>query len=152
MSHTSVGIIISVLAFIGNSLQIYVDYIGKVEIPESLSVWYYHFKNYNHVWLGIVLFLLMRSLYGALIIGQHNGMSRLLDVCDKYSYYIYLVHQFIILGPFSLMQITKYIGLNILIITVLTLIMALIVRFLEDTILKSFAKLRGLYCNENDAK
>ena len=63
------------------------------------------------MWLGVFLFLLGMILFRKVRFGRE-----VLDISDQYSYEIYLVHQFFILGPMSLMTVTKLTFLNILII------------------------------------
>ena len=80
------------------------------------------------VTLGIFIFLSLIMLFSKINLERITG---LLEISDKYSYEMYLTHHLIILGPFSLMTITPYIGLNICFILIRTCIMAYIVKLLE---------------------
>lgn len=62
---------------------------------------YLLFCNFSHVFLAMFLFLLLKLLFS--FISYSNPLKKALNNTDKYSYEIYLVHHFIILGPFSLL-------------------------------------------------
>lgn len=55
---------------------------------------------------------------------------------DKYAYDIDLVHQFVILGPFSLMALTRYVGVNIVLILALIVLSAVMVHSVATFIRK----------------
>ena len=80
-----------------NAAQIYFDYIKHPVLSGGLLSVYELWSRYNHVWLGVFLFLLLKKLFA----GAGKG-EKLLNLLDAYSYETYLVHQFFILGPFSL--------------------------------------------------
>ena len=61
-------------------------------------------------------------------------LHMVLDITDDYSYEGYLVHQFFILGPFSLMVLTKWRVINIFIILVSIIVCAFIVKMIERSI------------------
>ena len=90
--------IIYVLALF-NLPQIYLQYFTDHVFTGTLeSVWNL-FCNFNHVWLGLVIFIIVHDIFSKNVI-KGNWIIRILDVSDKYSYDGYLVHQFLILGPF----------------------------------------------------
>lgn len=125
-----VFILICVLTIICNSFQVYFTYIARV--PISIV-----FCDYSHVLLGVFLFLLMKNVFDRMNL---LGVKKLLDTTDKYSYEAYLVHQFFILGPFSLMKLTSQILLNILIIVVAILVFAILVKNMADVFEQVFFK------------
>lgn len=59
-------------------------------------------NQYAHVALGISLFIMLRKLFRVI---ANNKKSILLDWNEKNSYFIYLIHQVFILGPFSLLVV-----------------------------------------------
>ncbi len=61
-----------------------------------------YFKNYGHVFLGIAIVLLIRSLYKK--IDCINANHRILDWSDKYSYDVYLVHHLFIQSSFGVVE------------------------------------------------
>lgn len=64
-----------------------------------------------------------------------DGIKRVLDITDKYSYGVYLVHQFLILGPISLMGLMLLLPLNILIILLGIMLMTGAVNIVEKFII-----------------
>ena len=117
-----------------NIIQIYVDYIGRIELLGILGKVYSVLKVYNHVWLGVFLFLMLKMIFDRFEFSQN--MRRVFDITDKYSYEIYLVHLVFILGPFSLMALTPYVGINILIIIICIGISAWILKQVEMRVIK----------------
>ena len=113
-----------ILAILGNGIQCYIDYYKKIEFTETFGMLYGYFQNYNHVWRGIFLFLSLKAMLDKGI----RKKNVILDITDKYSYEVYLVHQFFILGPFSLMEVTSIVGVNILIIILLIVSFAWILK------------------------
>lgn len=64
-------------------------------------------------------------------------MRRALDISDKYSYETYLVHQFLILGPFTLMALISNLTLNIFITFIGIGVLAWLVKRIEMVIMKA---------------
>ena len=95
-----------ILALIENGIQIIFDYVRQLGFSGSIGKAYSYFCNYNHVCLGVFLFLLMKTVFDKMPIVNHSRTIGFLNISDKYSYEAYLVHQFLILGPMSLMTIT----------------------------------------------
>lgn len=124
------------LAIIGNGIQVYFDYVRHIVFSGYIGIAYKYFQNYNHVWLGIFLFLLIKAAFDRIDFSKHENLVRLLNITDKYSYETYLVHQFLILGPFSLMTLTPVVSLNIIIILLGIGVMAWLLRILETPIIK----------------
>lgn len=72
--------------------------------------------RYSHLLLGAAIFIIMRKL---ILVKNYN---RLLRFSDTVSYHIYLVHQFFILTPFSVLTFTNLTILNILLVYVFSLV------------------------------
>ena len=125
-----------------NIIQIYIDYLGKVELHGILGKVYSVIKLYNHVWLGVFLFLALKTIFGRLEFSQNT--RRVLDITDKYSYETYLVHLILILGPFSLMALTPYLVLNIFIIIICIGVFAWILKQAETRVLKAIPQLNSV--------
>lgn len=98
-----------------NLLQIYIDYGLHLQVTGIIGKVYVYWKNFNHVWMGTFLFCLMKCLFDR--IRFSTNMKKILDISDSCSYEVYLVHQFIILGPFSLLGIFSSLWIVNLIIT-----------------------------------
>lgn len=107
-----------------------------VSLPGFMMTYYDVIVNYGHVLLGIVLFFLLYKLFNAIKVKQ----NLLLVLSDKYSYFIYLVHQIFILGSFSLLNVTEYLSLNILIIFVATIIWTALLKIIYDSLVMLFSK------------
>ena len=120
------ALIFGAIAAIGNCIQIYCSYIAHKNFTG-----YQIFCNYNHMMLGVFLFLAMKLLFDRVNLERIEGF---LSFTDKYSYEMYLVHHLIILGPFSLMALTSVTSLNIMIILVLTVLLAWFLKLLSDRI------------------
>lgn len=73
-----------------------------------------------------------------------NNIPSVVELFDKYSFHIFIVHYFFVIGPFSLAHITPYIIVNILIIISATFVATLLFvklnnlanRFVFDKLLK----------------
>ncbi len=90
--------------------------------------------NYGHVLLGSVLFVMIYEFLNKIDIKE----NKLLLFSDNYSYYIYLVHQIFILNSFSVLFLSKYLFLNLILIIVLSIIFAIILKNMCDVLLKFF--------------
>lgn len=86
--------------------------------------------DFNHVLLGVTLFLIIKKVY-IRFLRENACLGSILNVTDKYSYKGYLVHQFLILGPMSMIQLTGNLYVNIVIIL---LVIFLICVLLKKTI------------------
>lgn len=114
--RSAIIIAFAMFAILGNGVQIYLSHFLKMSFEGIYNDLFYIFKNYNHAFLGIFLFLLMEQVFKDYQFRERS--RRTLEITDKYSYEIYLVHQFFILGPLSLMELTPFSILNIVIILV----------------------------------
>lgn len=122
----------SFFAIIGNGLQIYFTYFRMIIIPQEFFELYRVFRYCNHVTLGIILFIVLKLLFDK--VQFRPKMLAFLDKADNYSYEVYLVHQFLILGPFSLMEITGFLPINLIIIILLTVALAFLLKLIDSHI------------------
>ncbi len=97
--------ITAAVAFVLNFIQILLEYILKSDFKGLTLI-----TNYAHIALGALLFFVMKSLFSGI------GESKILKLSDAFSYEVYLVHHFFILGPLSLMAVTDFVPLNTLIV------------------------------------
>lgn len=131
----NLSLLIVVGAIISNSIQIIQDYVLKLELNGIIASLYGRFCNYAHVLLGVALFIVLKFVFSIVFkTGYPNAIKKICFYSNKYSYDIYLVHFFVILGPFSLMEFTKSIGLNITLIMVIILVGAVVVNFVSSQI------------------
>ena len=119
-----------------NLLQVANNY--SCHIVDINNPIYMTWSDFNHVWLGLLLFLVIRLCFSRIRMNNNRIVLAILDFSDKYSYECFLVHQFMILGPLSLMEITGIYGLNIVIVILLIVVFAVIVKAIENLILRVF--------------
>lgn len=143
--YNAICLIIIAIAVVSNTAQILLDYVIKFEFNEVHYVYYKKMCNYAHVALGTALFLLLKKLFAVIFKnGYPTPIQKFCSISDRYSYDVYLVHHFIILGPLTLMTLTKIPILNIVIILVLIVLLAVIVNLISAFIknkLKKFTEL-----------
>ena len=113
-------------ALMGNSIQIYFEYVRKISFTGKGVVY-----DYNHVLLGISLFLLLKIFLEKKNFQKYKS---LLMVSDKYSYEVYCVHQLIILGPFSLLMVTDKIAINMVLVFGVTALLSKLLKNAEEYI------------------
>lgn len=123
-----------IIALLGNDIQIYVHYLNDFELSGNLATVYSIFRNYNHCWLGVFLFLLMKLLFDKINFVNYSKIIKLLDITDSYNYEIYLVHQFLILGPFSKMAITSAPFVNGVLAMIGIILLSAILKCIENRI------------------
>lgn len=88
---------------------------------------YSYFSIWLHWVLGLFLFaLLFRILPQAIKAEKKNATIMHLD---KISYEVYLIHHPLILGPLSMMFLTPYVGVNILLLLVTVYILSRLLHF-----------------------
>lgn len=90
-----------------------------------------HVQNCGHMLLGVSIFLLLLTLFQYVPVRKRN----ILDISDRYSYDIYIVHHIYILGPFSLMEITQYKIINIITILILIILSSIFLEHIRIVIL-----------------
>lgn len=139
--YNIVYVIICCLMLLTNAIQISIDYIFKINV-NYYYYYYLHFCNYAHVLLGVFIFMSLRKMLMLININDKSFLKfqKILDITDNYSYEIYLVHQFFILGPFTLMGLTDYNIINIVIIVFLTCVIAFIVKKISVKLSKVLLK------------
>ena len=131
--------IIYIVCILLNVVQIYVSYFSDLNFEGFIENIYIIYCNFAHVSLGCSIFLLLRQLPFELNNSRFNAeINKVLALSDKYSYDIYLVHHFFILGPASLMALTGFLPANIVIIIVITLVCAVVVNKLSGLIKSAF--------------
>lgn len=133
--YRNISILIVLGAVISNFLQIVQDYVLRLELTGIAGSQYWRFCNYAHVLLGVALFITFKTIFSKIFRnGYPNFIKKLCLYTDKYSYDVYLVHQFVILGPFSLMKFTNNIGLNIVLIIAVIIVSSVVVGFVSSQI------------------
>ena len=135
---------IVVLTVLFNCLQIVIDYYICPELSGVYKSLYNRFCSYAHVMLGITLVFLLRYIYNKIPI--HSENHSILKWSDKYSYYIYLVHQMFILGCFSLCSLIHTPVMAVVITLIVIIFAGILLNKLTEKIITIFegAKTRCL--------
>lgn len=111
-------------------LRLYVQY-GNLDVGiTGWDVIRTQITEWHHSLLGIALFFMLLWLFEK----KKPKYRILLRYSDKYSYCIYLVHQVFIMGTFSILHITDFVVINVLIVILAILIAAIILKMLTDII------------------
>lgn len=103
--------------------------------------------DYGHVMLGSSLFIILYKFLCRINVKDNLVLS----YSDKYSFYIYLVHQIFILNVFSLLNLTDYLIVNIIIIIVVSNIFGIMLYSLYNSFIKLINKL-NLYLKKKIKK
>lgn len=119
-------LILGTMAIMCNGVQIYCIYIANRTFQGSEIIF-----SYNHMILGSFIFLVTKQIFDRMHLKR---IEKILSITDAYSYEIYLVHQFIILGSFSLMDITGFLSLNIVIILIGICLLSYFVKCFEKMV------------------
>ena len=140
LTLSSLTLILIIITLIMNIFKIYVKYIGHIELTGFISKFINLIFDYTHSLLGITLFFTMYWLFSK-ILSNKSEKKGILYYSDKYSYDVYIVHQIYILGVFSLISLTEYLSLNILIIAILIIISAVLLHITVKGISFIFSKI-----------
>ncbi len=122
-----------IIAF--NIIEILLKYVMNINFTWIFQIIFNKYCNICHLMLGVVLFLLLKDFYKKFFSKRKH--NKLLDLSDKYSFYIYITHHIFILGNYS---IYKYID-NLLISTIVVIVITIISSIILKTITELFFKL-----------
>lgn len=120
--------IMIVFTIIINIVKIYFKYIN----PQTFMFFNY-FTEYAHAFLGITITLIF------IVFFKNIKKIAFLDLTDKYSFFIYIVHQLFILSPFNLLSITNCKIFNWTITVFSIILSAILLKFISDVIEKLFS-------------
>ena len=103
-----------------NMIQLYLQYISKMFVFNNNLKFVEMCMNYNHALLGISIFFIFYN-YIARCLTDNKYLKRILNWSDKYSFYIYIVHQFYILGSVKFLELTRISIINVMFVLLLIL-------------------------------
>ncbi len=110
--------VITLLCLIMIPIQFRIDYWPHDELSPIFASQYGSFVNYGHVFLGIATVLLLRNIY---IIFEHRIIKHpILELSDKYSYDVYLVHHVFVQSAFGCVEFIDNRWIALPLATVLT--------------------------------
>ena len=121
-----ITVFIAVLSIVLNVYTYKVRYILLPDIADGLvkEICNYYI-NYSRCILAISIFLVIYLFFKENKMGG-KYIRRLLDASDKYSYNIYLVHMMYIKGMLSVLDITDYLILNIILMVLIIIFSAFV--------------------------
>ncbi len=125
--------ILSCLAVLMNIVRFYGKYI--LHIDSKLFGFY---LEYSHALLGI------STVFMIMIIFKNINVNPFLNLSDKYSFYIYLVHQLFIMRPFTLLSLTDYTIINILLCISAIVLSSVILKYISELTEKLLSRLTQL--------
>ncbi len=114
-------LIVAILCFVFNGIKIHYTYIQEIKNYTDCVLY-----QYAHSLLGVCLFVCLKKFFE-----QRQINSTILKLSDNYSYEVYLVHQYFILGPLTLMNLTPYAFINISLILLIVCVLAYAVKKLS---------------------
>lgn len=117
---STIVLFLSAVALIVFGSLFKLDWLAKVE--------YSHYSIWLHWVLGMFLFVLLFRIL-PLVIKSDKKYVAIVHL-DKVSYEVYLVHHPLVLGPLSIMFLTSYPGLNILLLLIVVYILARLLHFI----------------------
>lgn len=126
------------LAIIVNGTILVVKY-GSIETQLSTMVVYKVMCYYGHLLLGVSLFFAITHMTRS-----SSRYNIYLSFSDKYSYYIYIVHNLFVLSPFTLLTVTPMPCVNIILALVAIMASAVSLSFVT-IFFKRNLQLNGLH-------
>lgn len=111
-------------AVLSNTVRLIIKYYLKTSF-----VGIAFFEQYSHLLLGIAIFVAIK------IFLKNIRYNKVLELSDKYSYYVYIVHQALILSPFSLMGMTEYMYLNWALVLLGIFALAVVLKLVSDKVM-----------------
>lgn len=115
------------------SIQITISYILKIKMSGIMNSLFNIMCNYGHTFLGISLIIILLNLFRRNF-QVNNIILKPILFLDSISYEGYLVHQFFILGPFSILSIISFPVVSIVLIFIITFVLGLAINLLNKKI------------------
>jgi Predicted acyltransferases len=97
--------------------------------------------NWNHTILGVSLFLAMYLFFDFLYSRKAcKALTHVVKWSDTYSYHIYITHQIVILGQFSLLAATASMPVNLMMIVVFAVVTGMLLQKLNLLVLHVYKR------------
>ncbi len=125
-------IVAIILCLVIIPIQFRIDYWPHGELSPFCARHYKYFCNYGHVFGGITIVLLLRTIYKRYC--KKIKIYPILDWTDKYSYDVYLVHHIFVQSAFACVEFitNRWIALPIAI--VLTILFSMLLYFISSIV------------------
>lgn len=124
------------IVLLTTGIRVFFVYIRPIESTLFKNVFDLVYLPWSKMLLGSLLFLGMYKIFSE-IYAQKDSISSIIKFLESIAYEIYLTHQVVILGPLSLLFLTKSLIINIVIILTITIIASIIInKIVNETIRK----------------
>lgn len=117
---------IGILTMVTLLVRLYFTYIKSIDSININNLFNNYFVNWQHTLLGMCIFVSLYYIFSSNK-NLNNTNFKLLDIISKYSYEIYLVHQIFILGPLSILFLSKCLIFNLLVIFILIILFSILI-------------------------
>lgn len=97
-----------------------------------------YFDKYGRLFHDLLGCLILFGGFKFLCSLKNIRLNSFLSLIDKYSYHIYIIHYFFLIGPFSLAHITHNNYINILIATATIIMFTTLLVYLSNSFVRSF--------------
>lgn len=116
------------------SIRIVISYVMQFKLSGSISTMFDIMCDYGHVFLGLTIFLLLQYI----LTGRQIPLFIIkpISFLDSISYEGYLVHQFFILGAFSLLTIINQPIIAIIVISIVIFGLGIVVKEISQLVKK----------------
>lgn len=140
----SIDIIVVVIMLISCSLQYYVQENHLQDMIDANKYdMYIEWQTVNHVLMGMGLFVVLSSIYKLFNrLSKNNLCGAFLDLSDRYSYNIYIVHQIFILGAFSLYAVIDNVWIATVAVFAASILSAIVLQLPTDLLINMMSKKR----------
>jgi len=147
--HKKIAVLVVLLTLIILPVRLKLEYSNFKSfenILTYLTIRPTYFISYHHALCGMSIFMLIKTIF------KRIKYNKIFEFSDKYSYYIYLVHQIFILGSYSLLNLSKSIFLNILIVLITIIVSAILLHLFTDFTKKIFKPIKARLLNIKEVK
>lgn len=129
-NRTVFDAIVIIMCLLIVPIQFRIDYWPHGDLPSPFVALYRTFTNYGHVFLGIEVVLLIRYIYGK--IENKSKNHSILNLSDKYSYDVYLVHHVFVQSAFGCVEYITNRFFALPLAVLLTIVSAIFLYYVSD--------------------
>lgn len=122
-------------------IQFRLDYWPHRKLPSPVLSIYGILANYGHVFLGIATVMLIRFVFHKIVRSAKSHNHPLLDLSDKYSYDLYLVHLIFVNSAFGCVEFISNRLIALPLAVLLSILFSIILFHVSDALRKKLFKL-----------
>ena len=112
-------------------IRLYFRYVSGIKTAVMNNFFNKYYVPWTHVLLGICIFVILYRLFSRMYKNRESN-NKIMKIISDRSYEIYLTHQVFILGPASLLFVTPYLFINLIISTVSIAFATWLVYFIDN--------------------